>query len=463
MKLKSLTERGQALILITLAAIGLFAITGLAIDGSAKFSDRRHAQNAADTAALAGALAKINEQKSGGSNSPITCPPPSGYTPSDICTAILDAARERATENGYDGDLVRSVVGVYRPPISGIYADCSDTRFDCNDYIQVIISSNVDTFFARVIGINQTHNQVEAVASTVDYYQGGLFGGNSVVALNPTGGGCALTAGGSGTTTIVGGGLFSNSSSSCAFDQNGCAGSIEINGGSGTLTTVGGMNFVQNCAASVNAVKIVGADPYSFPPDELPEPSECSTAGSHSSSGSTTTLTPGYFDAIPGSGGSWKSNVVLTPGIYCIGTQLKFTTGTLTVQGTYGVDPGVFIYFKAGGHATPISFQGADIQLWPYQTSGGSGDYAGYLMYVAPDYTDLPTSCKINGSSTQELWGTIYAPYCDIDINGTSASGFHSQLVGYTVDLSGSANVSLIYNQGDNAVKTIPWQVGLTK
>ena len=51
-------ERGQALILIALAAIGLVGIAGLAIDGSAKFSDRRHAQNAADSAALAGALAK---------------------------------------------------------------------------------------------------------------------------------------------------------------------------------------------------------------------------------------------------------------------------------------------------------------------------------------------------------------------------------------------------------------------
>src|SRR6266536_6197264 len=64
MKPKLLVERGQALILITLAAVGLFAITGLAIDGSAKFSDRRHAQNAADTAALAGALARIKNDPS---------------------------------------------------------------------------------------------------------------------------------------------------------------------------------------------------------------------------------------------------------------------------------------------------------------------------------------------------------------------------------------------------------------
>ncbi|HET9907159.1 MAG TPA: pilus assembly protein TadG-related protein, partial [Anaerolineales bacterium] len=55
------SERGQALIILALAAIGIFGIVGLAIDGSAKFSDRRHAQNAADSAALAGALALVNE------------------------------------------------------------------------------------------------------------------------------------------------------------------------------------------------------------------------------------------------------------------------------------------------------------------------------------------------------------------------------------------------------------------
>ena len=55
-------ERGQALILIALAAIGLFGIAGLAIDGSMKLSDRRHAQNAADTAVLAACSEKIPRQ-----------------------------------------------------------------------------------------------------------------------------------------------------------------------------------------------------------------------------------------------------------------------------------------------------------------------------------------------------------------------------------------------------------------
>src|SRR5437867_11210874 len=71
-------EKDQALILIALAAIGLFAFGALAIDGSRVYSEKRQAQNAADAAALAGALA---------------------YSRGN---SITDAAQDRATSNGYD-------------------------------------------------------------------------------------------------------------------------------------------------------------------------------------------------------------------------------------------------------------------------------------------------------------------------------------------------------------------------
>src|SRR5574338_614570 len=73
-------ERGQALIMIALAAVGLFGFSALAIDGSRVFSDRRHAQNAADTAALAAALAKIRGDD------------------------FKLAAEDRAKSNGYESD-----------------------------------------------------------------------------------------------------------------------------------------------------------------------------------------------------------------------------------------------------------------------------------------------------------------------------------------------------------------------
>ena len=51
-----LTEKGQALILIVFGIVAMVALTGLAIDGSATYTNRQGAQNAADAAALAGAL-----------------------------------------------------------------------------------------------------------------------------------------------------------------------------------------------------------------------------------------------------------------------------------------------------------------------------------------------------------------------------------------------------------------------
>ena len=451
MKSKQFSERGQALVLIALAAIVLFGFAGLAIDGSAKFSDRRHAQNAADTAALAAALAKVNAQKAGLSSSAVQ-------------SALALAALNRATSNSYDNNLVTNTVDVYNPPHSGYYSNCSDVHYDCNDYIQVIITSNIDTYFARVIGFTQLHNRVEATAKTTTYNPNFNFGGNAIVALSPTGGGCSLIAGGSSTTTVNGGGLYSNSdSSSCSFKQAGCAGTVTVNGGSGSLTTVGGMNLVTSCATNIQASLVTGAKQLPFPPlIDLPEPAECSTAGGKSNPNSSTTLlTPGYFAALPGSGNTWKSNIVLTPGIYCIGTQMKLTgSDSISLSVTpFGTGSGVFIYFKAGGDATPISLQGGDVQLWA-QTSG---TYKNYLMYVAPNYSGSSTSCIINGSSGQKLRGTIYAPYCNMRINGTSGSGFESQLIGYTVDMSGNSNVTLTYDPNNNMAGIIPRQVGLMK
>src|SRR6266516_1277168 len=153
----SSTQRGQALILISLAAIGLFAVAGLAIDGSAKYSDRRHAQNAADTAALAGSLSLVN------GNTSIVY----GDVQQWQYTAL-----QRADSNGYDRNLVTNRVWVYKCTDSK--TDPASLRYgspvDCGpyegkaDYVQVAITSHINTYFARVIGINQVHNTVSALA-----------------------------------------------------------------------------------------------------------------------------------------------------------------------------------------------------------------------------------------------------------------------------------------------------------
>ncbi|MDX1601266.1 MAG: pilus assembly protein TadG-related protein, partial [Anaerolineales bacterium] len=92
------SESGQSLVLIALSAILLLGMSGLAIDGGILFSDRRHAQNAADSAAMAGAFAILQ------GNDPVA------------------AAYARAADNDFDDNGTTNWVTVEYPPSSGPYA-----------------------------------------------------------------------------------------------------------------------------------------------------------------------------------------------------------------------------------------------------------------------------------------------------------------------------------------------------
>jgi hypothetical protein len=324
--------------------------------------------------------------------------------------------------------------------------------------VEVIIDSNVETFFARVIGINQTHNHVEAVASKVSANNHFNFGGNAVVALSPDG--CALMAQGNSNVTINGGGLYSNSDESCAFKKDTCAGTLDVNNADssqGAVSMVGG--YTVNTGCMPDAQMIAGASKQiSFPPpyQTIAEPAVCSDPVT-SAGGSAVTLSPGHYTKIPPSPST--SSVTLQPGVYCIDTTLKANAGD-TLKVSTG-SPGVFLYFKPGGSFT---FNGsAIVQLWGITDT--TSPYYGYLMYLAPDYASgTPATCTINGNTSDQFTGAIYAPYCNATLDGTSdPMGFQTQIIAYTVKFAGGANVVLNYDGGSNPTWNIPLQVGLAK
>ena len=123
------------MIVIALALVGIVGMMGLVVDGGNAFNDRRSAQNAADAAALASAHARI--------------------TGGDMVVAALAAA----AENGYTNDGVNNVVALYSPPRDGPHSGDIE-------YIQIIITSHVKTYIARLIGTDQITNNVEATART---------------------------------------------------------------------------------------------------------------------------------------------------------------------------------------------------------------------------------------------------------------------------------------------------------
>jgi hypothetical protein len=77
-----------------------------------------------------------------------------------------------------------------------------------------------------------------------------------------------------------------------------------------------------------------------------------------------------------------------------------------------------------------------------------SGSAKGLLIY-------MPIQNKgriaLNGNTESSFRGTILAPGGDIRLNGMdSSSGFHSQIIGYTIEVDGQDNIVIKYKDEDN-------------
>lgn len=467
MRSRSISEHGQALVIIALAIVGLVGITGLAIDGSNLLADRRHAQNVADTSALAGALARVKPQTDG----------------SGTVIPWKLVAQDRAESNGYTNNLVTSSVEVYSCDETSIGADCpAPYSVDKpSDYVQVIITSHVDTFFARVLGIPTLTNRVQAVALSHPDGSGLLLGGAGVYATNPdcpADGSLFLTGG--ADVTITGGALMSNSDDSCAVKCN-YSGVYSVPGG---IITPGGGFMGSGCDGVDTSADGTQLDYHADIPD-IPEPPECDNTDSanwptntiknfdNPVTGTTVLasyLTPGYYNDFPPNGKinniTVKKTMVLAPGVYCVDTVYKQTADGISVFGddvTIYVRPGHDLQLT-GGVVQLRSTNGSGAPYAPHGTSNKV--YKGFLFIVAPDYDGPLTACTITGNVNNILEGAIFAPHCNVKINGGSGTppeGIKSQIIGYNVTINGNANLTIDYNSDLNPYIIDPPRTGITR
>ena len=408
------SERGQAIVLLAVGFVMLLGFTALAIDGGMVYADRRQAQNAADSAALAAALAIVNGQ--------------------DWSAAALN----RANTNGYDNNGVTNTVQVFYPPASGQYA--GDT-----EYVQVIIIADVDTALIHFVYSGPVQNTVEAVARAKPGSVGPLFNGDAIVGLKPEG--CDVVwKHGNSKTTVTGGGIWTNSNDpNCAFRYVGGAGSLSVPAPH-SINVVGGASY---SGGTPDATVVEGAPQFPYPP--LVDIVEPTCSGEASWDPATNTLSPG----------NWSGNfppdrdTTLAPGIFCI-TDTDFR---LNANDTL-VGNDVLIYMAAGGN---IHWSGqAEITL----AGRSSGEYKGLLLYVAHQNYASPGNCRltINGSADSTFVGTIYAPTCDISFLGCAENtGFRSQLVGYTVEVGGDTDLDIFYDADENYEADLPPEIELTK
>ena len=418
---KSRSERGQAIVLIAIAIVGLIAITGLVVDGGMAYADRRQAQNAADAAVMAASLARARGEN------------------------YQYAAIQQALQNGYANDGEQSEVQVHNPPISGPYTGNAQ-------YIQVIVTSRQRTFFAPVIGVEDITNTVEAVARVKPAEWSQIMGGYAVISLAPHSN-CqnakAFWAHGEGTLELQGGGIWINSNHpTCAFIQQG-NGSIAFEDSSPFIVVGGasiqkpqlvkrqvqGLGYMQRAeGGSIPMQPSVGAVPIPYPPPfVMPKPSCGGKPAKVSDDGST--MSPGYWDVEKNEKFPPKGVTTLKSGVYCINGNVRVNGGE-TLEGT-----GVLLVVENG---SVIFSGGATIDLG----APGGGPFQGLLLYL-PMGND--GTVVLNGNAESSFRGTILAPASLIRLAGNESSyGFHSQIIGLYIEITGSSNMLVKYLDSQN-------------
>jgi hypothetical protein len=331
----------------------------------------------------------------------------------------------------------------------------------------------MDTTFARVVGVRQTRNTVEAVAFV---RKGGVLGdGAMLISYDPhpncsSGGGSgggSVDVSGTSQINLNGGGIFLNSQESCGYATN-CT-ELIITGG---VISSAGDNIDQDGCA-VKAPEISNQNPVAIPDDvSFPDvPPECSIPPSVTQLKADVPgdpgewlIHPGYYEQFPPTNlVSNKQHIYMASGVYCLdpgGTSRDWDLSWSPVDfvslngstdpsenkwSSYNPD-GITLYIKNGGGFTINSNNPT------YLDASTTGDYQGYLIVLEGNHTSIE-NCSITGGANIDINGTIFAPYCNITVNGGSSSTatLNAQLFGWDLKINGGAGINFNYDP-DNAI-----------
>lgn len=411
-------EKGQALVFIVIALVGLLGFTALAIDGGMAFSNRRHAQNSADAAALAGALQKANNRSN-----------------ADIQQAILNSTGS----NDFQSDQVTwSTTGPFQDFFGKYYL------------VSVTIVSPVETSLIQFVYPGSLQNTVNAIARA--YISQPALPGNAIIAMGDCtdegGNQITISGGGSGGgVETFNGGIFVNvperGSDHCAIDPPSASGPIGIVAHDGfNISSVGSYDYngAENMSPLPIDTGINSGARVLDPLEDVPEP-VCTSNGSVSGG----VYQPGRYGGAgqPSIGGGTYSS-----GIYCISGDIHLS-GSGVIQGD-----GVLLYMVNGG----ASFTGnAGMQISAPTSSnclGTAGDptssctYVGMAIFMARINT---STFEVRGNGGDAIHGLIYALQGTIQARGGGADPSETSIVGQIIARrvfgDGNGSFSVTYDE----------------
>ena len=419
-------EEGQVLAFLAIVLVVLLGFAALALDGGMLFSDRRDAQNAADSASLAGGSAAAYYMRANNINYNAFICGTSG-TLSTEASAEIEAIN-RAASNDYviDNDLSDK---------HGVSVNCEivdmgsylDKHFD----VTTKITRDTTTNFAQLIYDGPLRNEVEAVTRV--YPPAPIAFGKAIISLNESacsGNSNGVIFSGTSTTTVTGGGVWSNG----CLTGNGTSFNVTVNYGgvglagssTGTLTNINPAPEYIPSTLPDHSTIVAEPDCSGLPNRTVPNTGNA-------------TLEPGKYNKIKWTGGILTMN----PGLYCITDSQG-----MDISGGELSGDGVTIFLEDGGVTISGNVSPVDLRA-PEESPDPSPAVPGILFYLANGNSN---TISITGNSTSFYLGTVYAPDGDLFFSGTSGTNptFNTQLIGNNVEVSGGATIDINFNDEEN-------------
>jgi Flp pilus assembly protein TadG len=435
---------GQTLILFSLLLPIVLGMTGLVIDGGLLMAAQRQVQNAADAAALAGAMDRMRGQTS----------------------AVAGATATTFVKNTQYNNLPDATVVVNIPPLSGTYA--GDNR-----YVEAIVTNPLRTTLIQVLGINPNQQvQARAVAGTETN-----LSGTGAIALDRSalpgvsiGGGGHLIVHGTVVDNSEGAGLDENNhwidlgmKSYAATTGNGAtlqATDIYVAGGVDVPA-----NYQADTAGGPNPLH-AGVLPQPDPLKNTPVPRaglpgvDTTNRGSFQATNGTHTINPGVYSSIKITN---NARVTFNPGVYIIKVAGNGNNALSITGGAQVTGDGVTIYNTGsdfdvttglpdsndGENAPPapgnanfgdITINGSMVNLKGLNNPASPFD--GLLIYQRRRNTK-EINVQGNGSNST-LDGTVYAKWANIKLAGSGQYG--AQFFAGTISVSGNGNFVFDYS-----------------
>jgi Putative Flp pilus-assembly TadE/G-like len=407
---------GQSLVIFALLLVALAGIAGLALDGGNILMIRRQGQNAADQASLAGAFAMSRFNL--------------GEQPLHQLCAMANAqltarALAQAADYGYENDGHDDWVRVSCPPTQGTYADQPAQ-------VEVTLRAQTATALIHLVYNGVAEYTVRAVARGLPLRN--IAQGYAIFGTDPDD--CdTIWFHGNSDTFVVDGNIFSNSTAnsppSCSSGRLSGTGDVTLS--VGRHFELAG-DYRDSGSGNLNGGVLENQPQQVLPNVPTPVCAGLPDFGIYKlNAGQTDSIPPGRYRSITSMAGA---HLTFQPGLYCIygATGLQANGGTLTGDG-------VTFYLTSG----PVEIQGNPLVTLNAPTSG---DWAGMLFYLAPSN---PSNVTLTGTADTLYTGTIFAPNAPISLSGdTGTVGFHTQVIGRTVEVGGNATLSVQYDRDDN-------------